>query len=93
MKMVDNAYIELFNSFLEQNKSNIMPYISFESGQLDKKTKQALIQKLTEVSVEITGIPKELFLVSIKEIPDDDIAVGGKTVTTMKKELNEQKNT
>lgn len=64
-----------------------MPYISFESGKLEKKIKQELIQKLTEISVEITGIPKELFLVSIKEIPDDDIAVGGKTVTEMKREL------
>lgn len=64
-----------------------MPYISFESGKLEKEIKQKLIKQLTEVSVDITGIPKDLFLVSIKEIPDDDIAVGGKTVTEMKREL------
>ncbi|WP_103863555.1 tautomerase family protein [Aquimarina sp. I32.4] len=64
-----------------------MPYISFESGKLEKKIKQKLIEQLTEVSVDITGIPKELFFISIKEIPDGDIAVGGKTVTEMKKEL------
>lgn len=63
-----------------------MPYISFESGQLEPHIKEKLIQKLTEVSVEITGIPKELFLVSIKELPDDNIAVGGKTVTILKQE-------
>ncbi|WP_108870335.1 4-oxalocrotonate tautomerase DmpI [Aquimarina aquimarini] len=64
-----------------------MPYISFESGKLEKEIKQKLIKQLTEISVSITGIPKELFFISIKEIPDDDIAVGGKTVTEMKKEL------
>lgn len=64
-----------------------MPYISFESGKLEQDVKEKLIQKLTEVSVEITGIPKELFLVSIRELPDDNIAVGGKTVTVLKKEL------
>lgn len=67
-----------------------MPYISFESGKLDKKVKQELIKHLTEVSAEITGIPKELFFISIKEIPDDDIAIGGKTVTEMKKQLKNE---
>ena len=64
-----------------------MPYISFESGKLEPNVKEKLIQKLTEISVEITGIPEELFLVSIRELPDDNIAVGGKTVTRLKKEL------
>ena len=65
-----------------------MPYIAFESCTLEKKVKQKLIEQLTDISADITGIPKHLFLVSIKEIPDDDIAVGGKTVTEMKKEKN-----
>lgn len=64
-----------------------MPYISFETGTLEEHVKQELIQKLTEVSVEITGIPKHLFMVSIKEFPDDNVAVGGTTVTEMKKAL------
>lgn len=64
-----------------------MPYISFETGKLEKETKKKLIQQLTEVSANITGIPKELFFVSIKEFPDDNIAIGGKTVTEIKKEL------
>ncbi|MFC5046562.1 4-oxalocrotonate tautomerase DmpI [Aquimarina hainanensis] len=65
-----------------------MPYISFETGSLDKKTKQELIEKLTEVAVNVTGIPKELFFVSIKEVKDDNIAVGGKTVTEIKSALS-----
>ena len=64
-----------------------MPYISFETGTLEEHIKQQLIEKLTEVSVEITGIPKHLFMVSIKEFPDDNVAIGGKTVTEMKKAL------
>ena len=43
--------------------------------------------RLTEVSVEVTGIPKELFFVSIHEQSDDNISVGGKTVSQLKKEL------
>lgn len=64
-----------------------MPFIAFEAGQLTEEVKEKLIEKLTEVSVEITGIPKELFLVSIRELPDENIAVGGKTVKQLKKEL------
>jgi 4-oxalocrotonate tautomerase len=65
-----------------------MPVIVFESGALSKDVKRQLIQRLTDVSVEITGIPKELFFVSIHELPDDDIAVGGATVREIKAKLN-----
>ena len=64
-----------------------MPVISFEAGQLTPEVKANLIEKLTVVSAEITSIPKELFFVSIKELPDDDIAVGGITVREMKEKL------
>ncbi|WP_367989548.1 4-oxalocrotonate tautomerase DmpI [Vibrio sp. NTOU-M3] len=67
-----------------------MPFIAFESGQLTDEVKEKLIEKLTEVSVEITGIPKELFLVCIREQPDNNIAVGGKSVEQIKKEIAEQ---
>lgn len=61
-----------------------MPVITFESALLTQETKRRLIQELTNISVEITGISKELFFVSIKEIPDENIAVGGITVKAMK---------
>jgi len=64
-----------------------MPIINFESGQLSKEVKRELIQKLTDISAEITGIPKELFLVSIHELDDENIAVGGKSVKEIKQEL------
>ena len=64
-----------------------MPMISFESGQLSAEVKKELIQRLTAVSAEITGIPKELFFISINELNDENIAVGGKTVKELKQEL------
>mgnify|MGYP000656335061 CR=1 FL=1 len=64
-----------------------MPMISFESGQLTDEIKNKLIMKLTDISSEVTGIPKELFFVSIRELPDNNIAVGGKTVSDLKNEL------
>jgi 4-oxalocrotonate tautomerase len=62
-----------------------MPVIVFESGELKKEIKAELIQQLTDVSAKITKIPKELFLVSIHELPDEDIAVGGVTVKELKR--------
>ncbi|NQZ94618.1 MAG: tautomerase family protein [Moritella sp.] len=64
-----------------------MPVIVFEAGQLKKETKSELIRRLTDVSVEVTGIPKELFFVSIHELPDEDIAVGGVSVKELKERL------
>lgn len=61
-----------------------MPIIIFESGQLNKDIKPELIRKLTDVAAEVTGIPKELFFVSLHELPDEDIAVGGISVKEIK---------
>jgi 4-oxalocrotonate tautomerase len=61
--------------------------ITFEAGQLPKEVKAELIRQLTEVSAKVTGISKELFYVSIRELPDDDIAVGGVTVTELKRQV------
>lgn len=67
-----------------------MPFIAFESGQLSPEVKEQLIERLTEVSAEITGIPKALFLVSIREQMDENIAVGGKSVKKIKQALSQQ---
>lgn len=63
-----------------------MPLITFESGQLSDVTKQELIKELTEVASRITKIPSTSFFVSIHELPDENIAIGGKTVAELKKE-------
>lgn len=68
-----------------------MPIIEFTAGKLSREVKDKLITQLTDISVEITGIPKHLFFVTINEKPDDDIAVGGVSVQKLKEELNKQK--
>lgn len=64
-----------------------MPLITFESGKLTDEIKQELIQELTKISAEITGIPKESFFMSIREQPDENIAFGGITVKEIKKKF------
>lgn len=66
-----------------------MPMIVFEAGQLKPGAKEELIRRLTEVSVEVTGIPAEYFLVAVHELPDSDIGVGGRTVAEIKRRLAE----
>ncbi|MBP6386265.1 MAG: tautomerase family protein [Pseudarcicella sp.] len=68
-----------------------MPIIEFTSGKLTREVKDKLINQLTEISVEITGIPKHLFFVTINEKPDEDMAVGGISVEKIKEELAKQK--
>ena len=61
-----------------------MPSIIFESGQLTGPVKEQLIAQLTEVSAKITGIPKEYFLMTIREQPDENISMGGMSVANIK---------
>lgn len=44
-----------------------MPYITIESGALTSEQKQLLIGRLTATASEITHIPSQFFMVSIKE--------------------------
>jgi 4-oxalocrotonate tautomerase len=64
-----------------------MPLITFESGKLTDDMKAELIRRLTEVSAEITGIPAASFFISIRELPEENIAIGGKSVKDIKKGL------
>ena len=64
-----------------------MPLITFEAGKLTDEIKLELIQKLTNLSAEITGIPKESFFIAIREMPDENIAIGGITVKEIKRKL------
>ena len=68
-----------------------MPIIEFTAGKLTREVKEKLITQLTDISVEITGIPKHLFFITINEKPDEDIAVGGVSVLKLKEELNKNK--
>lgn len=63
-----------------------MPYITIESGALSDKQKENLIKRLTEVSSEIMNVPQEFFSVTIKELPDKNFGIGGKTIDKVKSE-------
>lgn len=66
-----------------------MPYITVESGVLSDQQKELLIKRLTEVSSKIMNVPKEFFTTTIKELPDKNIGIGGKTIDKVKAEYME----
>lgn len=63
-----------------------MPYITVESGALPDVQKELLIKRLTEVSSEIMNVPQEFFTMTIKELPDKNFGIGGKTIDIVKSE-------
>lgn len=63
-----------------------MPYITVEGGSLSNEQKEQLIKRLTEVSAEIMKVPPEFFITTIKELPDKNIGIGGKTIDVVKDE-------
>ena len=62
-----------------------MPYISIESGQLTAEQKKQLIERLTKTAAEITHIPKQFFTVTIKELPDENFGIGGRSIDEIKR--------
>ncbi len=63
----------------------IMPYISIESGKLTAEQKKELIERLTATASEITHIPEQFFTVTIKELPDENFGIGGKSIDEIKR--------
>ncbi len=63
-----------------------MPYITVESGALSDTQKEELIKQLTKISSEITKIPQEFFVTTIKELPDKNFGIGGRTMDKVKAE-------
>lgn len=69
-----------------------MPYITIESGTLSDEQKEKLIKRLTEVSSEIMEVPQEFFVTTIKEVPDKNFGIGGKTIDKVKVEYMQSHN-
>ena len=63
-----------------------MPYISVESGVLSNEQKVELIQRLTQTASEVMHVPQEFFTVTIKELPDANFGIGGRTIDKVKAE-------
>lgn len=66
-----------------------MPYITIESGALTSEQKKLLIERLTATASEITHIPLQFFMVSIKELPDENIGIGGESIDRIKRKYKE----
>lgn len=69
-----------------------MPYITIESGTLSDEQKEKLIKRLTEVSSEIMEVPQEFFVTTIKEVPDKNFGISGKTIDKVKAEYMQSHN-
>lgn len=69
-----------------------MPYITVEGGVLSDEQKEQLIKRLTEVSSEIMKVPTEFFMTTIKELPEKNIGIGGKTIDIVKNEYMKNNN-
>ena len=63
-----------------------MPYITVECGVLSDTQKEKLIKRLTDAASEIREVPKEFYSVTIKELPDKNFGIGGKTIDRVKDE-------
>lgn len=62
-----------------------------EAGGLSKSAKAMLAAKLTEALVEVVGRGEKTCVVTIHEIPTDNYAIGGKTVTAIRKKAAKAK--
>lgn len=63
-----------------------MPYISIESGRLTAEQKKELIERLTVTASEITNIPAQFFTITIKELPDENFGIGGRSINEIKRD-------
>ena len=72
--------------YISLERRRRMPYITVESGALSDGQKEELIKRLTEVSSEIMKVPQEFFVTTIKEVPDKNFGIGGKTIDKVKEE-------
>lgn len=63
-----------------------MPYITFEGGSLTRKQKSELIRRVTKAASEVMQVPMEFFLCSVKELPDENVGIGGRTIDLIKQD-------
>ena len=62
-----------------------------KGGALTREQKSELIRKVTEVASEVMQIPMEFFLCTVKELPDENIGIGGWTINSIKQDYSYDK--
>ena len=69
-----------------------MPYINVkmtaENGGLSAKQKQELARELTNAFVRVVGRGEKTCVVVIDEVSTDNYAIGGETITQIRKKQN-----
>lgn len=64
-----------------------MPVITYAGAVLPNDKKKELIENLTGVAAEVTGISARFMTVLIQEYSDEGLGMGGETVTEIKKRM------
>jgi len=65
-------------------KENDMPVINIGMHKVSDQVKADLIRRVTDVSVEVTGVPADRFTILINELEDTNIGCAGKTLKEIK---------
>ena len=68
-----------------------MPVITVEAASLDMEQKRGLASELTSVAASILRMPEETIYVFLKENPLENIGVGGRLLSEMKKSASPDK--
>ena len=61
-----------------------MPVITLEAGKLNKEQKSQLVKEFTETASKVMNVPKQAFIVLLKENEIDNIGVGGQLLSERK---------
>jgi len=62
-----------------------MPHISIDGPHLNREQKAELVKEFTEIASRIMKIPKEAFVIVIKENDPENVGVGGKLLADREK--------
>lgn len=65
-----------------------MLYVSIECGSLSETQREELVC-VTATCSQVMKVSEEFFSVTIKELPDKNFGIGGKTIDVVKKEYLE----
>ena len=68
-----------------------MPVITVEAASLDMEQKRRLASELTDVAARILDMPRETIYVFLKENPLENIGVGGRILSDLKKSASPDK--
>jgi 4-oxalocrotonate tautomerase len=60
-----------------------MPVIHIDSNKLSREQKRDLVKEITKVTSKIVGLPENTITIIIREVPAEDVGVGGNLLCDM----------